>query len=440
MRTAPLCTLLALLLVSIAATAADWPQWLGPNRESVWREDGIVGRFPDDGLPVRWRVPVKLGYSGPAVAGGKVYLMDYDHKSGKLENNPGQRTKLEGDERVLCLDAASGELLWKHAYDRPYNISYPGGPRCTPTVAGGRVYALGAEGNLTCLNADSGAVIWKKDFVEDYGAETPFWGVAAHPLVDGDRVFCVVGGEGSTAVAFDAATGRELWRALSAEQQGYCPPIMIEHARTRQLVIWDAEAVHGLDPATGKVYWTVPLKPRFAMSITTPRKLGSHLFVSGYGEAALLELAGDRPAADVAWRGVPTNALYSANCTPFLEAGTIYGCDVNTGAMMAVRLADGERLWQTLQPTTGGDRRDRYGTAFIVKHKDRFFLFNELGDLILARLSPQGYEELGRFHVLEPTNNTFGRPVVWSHPAFARRCVFARNDRAVVCVSLAAGE
>jgi len=103
-----------------------------------------------------------------------------------------------------------------------------------------------------------------------------------------------------------------------------------------------------------------------------------------------------------------------------------------------VRLEDGQRLWQTFAPTMGGTSRRPYGTAFLVKHEDRFFLFSETGDLILARLSPQGYEEIGRVHVLEPTNHSFGRPVVWSHPAFAQRCLFARNDKELVCLDLKA--
>jgi hypothetical protein len=118
----------------------------------------------------------------------------------------------------------------------------------------------------------------------------------------------------------------------------------------------------------------------------------------------------------------------------------IYGVDVQSGALVGASLEDGERLWQTIQPTTGGERRGRYGTAFLVRQGDHFFLFNEQGDLLLAKLSPQGYEELGRFRVLEATNNTFGRPVVWSHPAFAQKCLFARNDKELVCVDLAAGE
>jgi outer membrane protein assembly factor BamB len=429
---------LSLVFVSSAA-ADDWPQWLGPQRDSIWRETGIIETFPEAGLPVKWRAQVALGYSGPAVADGRVFVMDYVKRSGEVKNNPGGPDALEGTERILCLDAETGQEIWQHAYDRPYKFSYGGGPRCTPTVDGDRVYALGAEGNLWCLNAQSGQVIWSKDFAADYGAKTPFWGHASHPLVDGDLLLCVVGGEGSIAVGFDKLTGREVWRALSATQQGYCPPTIIEAAGVRQLLIWHAEALNGLNPLTGQVYWTEPLKPSYGMAIAPPRKSGSYLLATAYDNVGkLLKLDESKPAVSVVWQGGPRNAIYSANVAPILENGTIYGCDVGTGALMAVRLEDAHRLWQTLEPTTGGERRGRYGTAFLVKAADRYFLFNERGDLIIANLSPEGYQEISRTHVLDPTNQTFGRPVVWSHPAFARRCVFARNDRELVCVDLSA--
>ena len=122
----------------------DWPQWMGPRRDGVWRESGLVATIPAGGLPVKWRVPVKGGYSGPAVADGRVYLTDYDRPAGPLGNAPNDRTQLAGRERVLCVDAATGDLLWEHAYDCRYGISYAAGPRCTPTVADGKVYSLGA--------------------------------------------------------------------------------------------------------------------------------------------------------------------------------------------------------------------------------------------------------------------------------------------------------
>jgi outer membrane protein assembly factor BamB len=431
------CSLVLLCVLGVTAWADDWPQWLGPQRDSVWREDGIVQRIPENGLPVLWRTKIGLGYAGPAVADGRVYVLDYLLKSGKVTNNSDVRDKTTGKERVLCLQARTGKIIWKHEYDRSYNLSFAGGPRTTPTVADGKVYALGAEGNLWCLDARTGKVIWSVDYVKDYGAKTPMWGFAAHPLVDGDLLYCVVGGEGSVVVAFNKNTGKEVWRALSSREPGYCPPSIITHAGVRQLLIWNSESLNSLDPKTGKVYWTAALKPFVGMAIAAPRKWESYLLASNFGVAALLKLDNDKPGTEIQWRGEPKNAIYSANVTPFIDDGTIYGCDIETGALMGVDLKEGTRLWQTTAATFGGPGRARYGTAFVVKNGDRFVLFNEKGDLILANLTRQGYEELGRQHVLEATNVVFDRSVVWSHPAFANRCLYARNDKELVCVSMA---
>jgi outer membrane protein assembly factor BamB len=429
--------LLAVLLAS-AARGDDWPQWLGPRRDSVWRETGILDKFPEGGPKVLWRARVGYGYAGPAVAGGKVYVADY-LTDADVAGNPIARSKLDGTERVLCLDAASGKLLWKHEYPCRYEISYPAGPRCTPAVADGKVYTLGAEGNLFCLDAGSGAVRWSHDLKKEYRIKTPMWGFCGHPLVDGRKLVCLVGGEGSVAVAFDKDTGKELWRSLSAKEPGYCPPTPIEAGGKRQLLIFHPKALNSLDPETGEVYWSVPLEPLYGMSIAAPRKLGDYLFAGGIGtKAVLLKLAKDKPAAEEVWRGDSGTAVYCANCTPFLEDGTIYGADCQTGQFRAVKLDNGERLWETFAPTTGGKERASHGTAFVVKNGDRFFLFSETGALILARLSPKGYEEVSRCKLLEPTGRTFGRPVLWSHPAFAGKCIFARNDKELICASLAA--
>jgi outer membrane protein assembly factor BamB len=439
---------LAIVLSVLAPTARgdDWPQWMGPERDGVWRETGIVKAIPAAGLPVKWRSEVKGGYSGPAIADGRVFLMDYDRREGEVANAPNDRTTLAGRERVICLDATNGSLVWKHDYDCPYSISYASGPRCTPTVADGKVYTLGSEGNLFCLDAATGRVIWSKDFKKDYSAPTPLWGFCGHPLVDGNRLVCLVGGEGSVAVAFDKDTGRELWQALSASESGYCPPSIIESAGVRQLLIWDADKLNSLDPVTGTVLWSQPLKPDYGMSIMAPRVAatprGQVLFASGIGRVgALYTLAADKPGATIAWRGDPKSAVYCANSTPFIAGDTLYGCDCETGFLTAVDLATGKRVWETGEPTLG-NRRGRHGTAFLVRQgsaagDDRTWLFSETGDLILARLTPTAYEELGRMHLLAPTNECFGREVVWSHPAFANRCVFVRNDRELVCVSLA---
>src|SRR5438105_266111 len=219
-------------LAGLPLRAADWPQWMGPHRDGVWPETGIVDQFPPGGPKELWRVPIGGGFAGPAVAAGKVYVTDKILKPGaKDPTNPFDfRTATPAAERVLCLDAKTGKEVWKHEYDCPYQVSYQAGPRCTPTVSGGKVYTLGTMGNLFCLDADKGAAVWSKDFKTDYGAKVPMWGYAGHPLVYKNLLISLVGGEGSAAVAFDKDTGKEVWKALHTPESGigYCPPTLIE--------------------------------------------------------------------------------------------------------------------------------------------------------------------------------------------------------------------
>lgn len=435
--------LLALLTLTTANLRADdWPQWLGPQRDAVWRETGILESFPASGPAVRWRVPIGGGYSGPAVAGGRVYFMDRQlAKDASNPRNAFARGRIPGSERVLCLDAADGRQLWAHEYACDYTVSYAAGPRTTPVVRGGKVYALGAEGNLCCLDATTGREIWARDFKKDFGIPTPMWGFAGHPLLDGQKLICLAGGEGSVAVAFDKDTGKELWRALSAPEPGYAPPVIYEAGGKRQLIIWHPQALNSLDPETGALYWSEPGKANSGMTIATPRRLGDLLYVTSfYNGSVMLRLAADRPAATRLWQSKKaserdTDTLHTVMSTPFLEDGHIYGV-CSYGQLRCLKAETGERVWETFAATTG-DKPVRWANAFLVKNANRWFLFNEKGDLIIAKLSPTGYEEISRAHLLEPTNTDPGRPVVWSHPAFADRCIFARNDREIICVSLA---
>ena len=433
---------IAVVLAIAIVRADDWPQWLGPQRDGVWRETGIVEKFPADGPRVRWRTPIGSGYTGPAVAQGRVLVMDRQLAPGANNPvNPFAQTTIPGNERVLCLDEADGKVLWKHGYECPYTLSYPAGPRATPTVHEGKVYTLGAEGNLFCLGAASGKVLWSRDFKKDFGAKTPVWGFAAHPLIDGKKLICLVGGEGSVAVALDKDSGKELWRALSAKEPGYCPPMIYEYNGKRELIIWHPEAVNALDPQTGQVYWSHKVDARSGLSIPTPRKSGDLLFITSfYNGSLMLRVDSDTPS--VVWQSKKvsekeTDGLHSIIPTPFIVDGYLYGV-CSYGQFRCLKADTGDRLWESFEPTTG--KSERWGNAFITKNGDRYFLFNEKGDLIIARLTPQKYEEISRAHLLEPSNTDPGRPVVWSHPAFANRCVYARNDKEIVCMSLDAGE
>jgi outer membrane protein assembly factor BamB len=434
--------LLALTLAAASVHADDWPQWLGPQRDSVWRETGILKKFPEQGPPIRWRVPIGPGYSGPAVAGGRVYVMDrVVAKDAPAPSGPFKRGHIPGAERVLCFDEADGKLVWSHEYDCPYTVSYAAGPRVTPTVADGKVYTLGTEGNLLCLDAATGRELWAHDFKTEFDVATPVWGFAAHPLLDGQRLICLAGGHGSVAVAFDKDTGKELWHALSAREPGYAPPVIFEAGGKRQLILWHPESLNSLNPETGQVYWSEPFASRMGLSLATPRKLGDLLFVTSfYTGSLMMRLAPDAPAATKLWQSKKpsekdTDGLHSIISTPFLEDGHLYGV-CSYGQLRCLDAQTGDRLWETFAATTG-DKPVRWANAFLIKHEDRFFLCNEQGDLIIAKLSPKEYQELSRTHLLTPTNTDPGRPVVWSHPAFANRCIFARNDQELLCVSLA---
>ncbi len=433
---------LALLCRASLLLAEDWPHWQGPRADGVWRDKGILDTFPAGGPKVAWRAAIGAGYSSPAVANGRVFLTDRPEST--TRGNPGkalERASLAGQERVLCLDEASGRILWQHAYDSPYNISYPSGPRASPAVAGNRVYTLGAEGDLRCLDVASGRLVWSRSFKRDYGVETQTWGFASPPLVDGDRVFCLVGGTGHTVVAFDRETGRELWRALNAREPGYAPMTVLEAGGRRQLIVWDSDSINGLDPATGQVFWSEPFKTKMAHAIGTPRQHGDFLFISSFFDGSLLlRLDTREPKVTEVWRikgvsEIRPEGLHSLMSTPFIADGHIYGV-CSFGHLRGLKLETGERLWETLAPTRPDGKPARWTTAFIVRHEDRYFIYNEVGDLIIARLTPQGYEEISRVHLLDPTNKAGGRDVHWSHPAFANGHVLVRNDRELIRVDL----
>ncbi len=442
MKTSLALVFVALTIASVQAD--DWPQWLGPQRDSVWRETGILEKFPAEGAKIRWRTPIGSGYAGPAVADGRVYVLDRKlAEDTKNPSNPFDRAKIPGVERILCLDEKDGHILWKKEYDAPYTVSYAAGPRTTPAISGGKVYTLGAEGNLFCCDAATGQEVWSHDLKQEYGVKTPTWGFAGHPLIDGQKLICLVGGEGSVAVAFDKDTGKELWKALSAQEPGYAPPMIYEAGGKRQLIIWDPKALNSLDPETGEVYWSEPGKANAGMTIASPRKLGDLLFVTSfYNGSVMMRLDSARPAATKVWQSKKasekdTDALHCTMSTPFLEGGYIYGV-CSYGQLRCLQAETGDRVWETFDATTGSAGPVRWANVFLVKNGDRFFLFNEKGDLIIARLAPDGYHEISRAHLIDPLNNDPQRAVVWSHPAFANRSVYARNDAEIVCASLAA--
>jgi outer membrane protein assembly factor BamB len=383
-------------------------------------------------LTVAWRAPINGGFAGPAVAEGRVFVTDFNKIAGT-----------KGTERALCLDEKSGKIIWTREWEADYRgISYATGPRATPTVDGDRVYIVGASGLLLCLNARTGNVIWQKDYVTDYGMQMPTWGISSAPLIDGGRLIAIVGGQPDAKVmAFDKITGKEIWRALASDsEQGYSQPVIYEAGGIRQLIIWHPTAVVALDPATGKVYWQQPSRINMGVTLSTPVLSGSRLLVSSfYNGSMLLDLA--REKADVIWKGksaseINTDGLHTVVNTPVIDGDYIYGI-CSYGQFRCLNLKTGERVWETMEVTK---EKARWASGFIVRNGDRYFINNDRGELIIAKLSAKGYQEISRTQLIKPTTNPGNRrelgAVNWSHPAYANRHIVVRNDEEIISMSL----
>ncbi|MDA1313697.1 MAG: PQQ-binding-like beta-propeller repeat protein [Acidobacteria bacterium] len=428
---------LALWPALVPVAAEDWPEWRGTGRSGVWRETGILETLPKR-LERRWTTPIAAGYAGPAVAGGRVYVTDF---RGTDVNS--------GIERALALDEKTGEVLWTHEWAADYTgMDYAVGPRATPTVDGERVYVLGAVGELRCLDAKTGELVWRRSYREDFSAELPTWGFSAAPLVDGERLIVVPAGRPDAKVmALDKATGKEIWRALDAvvSEPGYSQPILLDAGGTRQLIVWHAGAVASLDPSNGELFWEQPFKVQMNTPIATPAWSEPHLLVSAFFSGPrLYSLAFDRPVSSLLWKGesdsaVDTDKLHSLMATPVFDGDYIYGLD-SAGELRCLRRATGERIWESQQATV---EKLRNVSAFIVRHEDRYFISNDRGELIIAKFSPEGYEELSRVELIKPTtdrgaNRRERKAVNWVHPAYANRHIYIRNDEAIISVSLEA--
>lgn len=424
--------LAACLPVAWPVAAADWPQWRGPNRDGVIHDQDLVETLPNGDLPRQWEVEIGPGYNGPTVADGRVYVMD---RGSSPPDDPAA-----GIERVLCFDAATGKSLWTHEYAAPYTISYTAGPRASVTIHQGKAYAVGAMGHFHCLRADTGGVVWARDLESDYDVRMPIWGIAASPLIHDDLVIQVVGGSGpACVVAFDAETGRQRWAALD-EPAGYSSPILIRQGSRDVVVCWTGESVSGLDPATGRVFWALPMRPRnMPIGVATPVIQDDQLFVSSfYDGSMMIELDLDRPAAKVAWRRIGqdernTDALHCMIGTPLIRGDHVYGVD-SYGELRCLDRHTGDRVWEDLTAVP----KNRWATIHIMRHRDREVMLNDRGELIFGRLTPEGFRELSRAQLISPTTQQLNRRdgVVWAHPALADGFIFARNDEQLVCCSL----
>ena len=414
--------------VFFSSASQDWPDWRGSNRDGVWKETGLVKKFKSNTIPVKWSIPCGPGYSGPTVAVGKVYLTD-------------RIVKPEESERVLCIDASEGKIIWTYTYSCPYgSMNYPNGPRASVVVSNGKAYSLGTMGHLLCLDASTGSILWKHDLNQEYQIRMPVWGIASTPLIFENKIIIQIGGsKGATVLALDKNTGKELWRSMD-EEISYSAPILVQQAGKPVVVVWTAENLNGLDPKTGKVYWKIPFRLGMGMGIATPVLYKGYLFVSSfYSGSLLVKLSKETTTAEKIWlrageSELKTDALHCVINTPLIKDGFIYGVD-SYGELRCLRLETGDRLWEDLSAV----KKDRWANIHFVQHEQQTWMFNEHGELLITELSPNGLTIISRANLIEPTAgqlNRRGTGVTWSHPAFANRHVFARNDNRLICAYL----
>lgn len=424
-----LALFLSITIFEFNSHASEWPQWRGPNRDGVWAEDGIIDTFPKPKLVPRWSVSVAAGYSGPTVADGRVYVMD-------------RLTQPSEMERVHCFDWKTGKSIWSHSYPVQYTIDYSLGPRASVTIQNNRAFALGAMGFFHCFDTAKGDILWKKDLLADYEIDMPIWGVSASPLVYGETVILHIGGaNGASIISLDVKTGTEIWRAMD-DPVSYSSPILIEQAGKEVLVCWTGTNLAGLNPANGDIYWSYPTKPKnMIINIATPVIDRNRLFVTSFFDGSLMmKLDETQLAVEKIWQRAGrnernTDSLHSIITTPILDGEWIYGID-SYGEFRCLDASTGDRVWEDDRVVPHG----RWATAHMVRNGDKTWIFNENGELIICRLTPEGYQEISRTLLIEPTTSQVQRtkPVNWSHPAFAYKHVFARSDLELLCVDLSA--
>lgn len=393
-------TLLSLFL-TVPASAADWPQFLGPTRDNATPD--IVAPWKDAPKPV-WSAPVGEAHSSPVVANGVVYAFF----------QPGK----EAADALAAFDAATGEKKWQKSYPREkFTPPFGTGPRGTPAVDGGFVYTLGGTGVLACWDAKTGDVKWKVDTLKDFSAKNLFFGVSTSPTVVGENVVVMVGGKTAGVVAFDKKTGAVAWKA-TGDPASYASPLTLGKGGADGLVFLTGSHVRGLS-AAGKELWAVPFKDKLNESSTTPVKAGDLIVASSVTAGSIAvdpaAVAKDADAKPV-WAAEKLTCYFS---TPVLVGKHLYmvnGAATLTNPAITLRCveaATGKVLWSK-------EKFGKYHAAIVRTGDDKLLVLDDAGQMILLEPSAEGYKELAKSKVCGPT---------WAHPAVSDGRVFVRDEK-----------
>lgn len=386
-----LTPLLLPALAVLSVNGADWPVYRGPQHDGIATETEWKDRFSGDSPPVLWEAQIGLGFASFTVAKGRVYSTGH----------------ADGQDTVFAFDAKTGAPLWKHAYPADLGDKYyEGGTSATPTVAGGRVYHLSRWGDVFCFDAADGRVIWSKNVQKETGAKIPDWGYAGAPMVHEDLLLLNVGQSG---MALNLATGKTVWQSGNEVGAGYSTPFPLK-GYPGVYVLASEDAYNAVSATDGAVVWSVPWKTRYGVNAADPVQNGDQLFISsGYNRgAALLQLGDGQPT--IVWENKNLKNQFNSSV---LINGHVFGIDDDENKRASLRcidLATGALRWE----------EKSVGFGALTAADGKLIVLTEKGELVIAKASSEGFEEISRSQVLG------GR--CWTTPVLSDGRLFVRNS------------
>lgn len=445
MSTRPISTVLLLLLgAALSVSAADWPRFLGPNGDGTSPETNLVDRIPTNGLPLLWEKPIGTGYSAPSILGNTLVVFH----------------RLADEEIAEAIAADTGKSLWKHAaksaFRDPYG--YNNGPRCSPVLSSNRVYTFGAEGRLTCLDLASGKPVWQRDTSKDFNVPEAFFGVGSTPVLEGDRLIVMVGGQpNSGVVAFNADTGQTVWESVGAanwqgqpmigwpgertvawrdyeKQASYAAPVIADVAGQRTAFCLMRQGLVALDPLTGKVRFSRWFRARVDESVNAvnPVVVGDEVFITAaYYKvgSVLLRVKPGGTDFDEVWSGLGLETHWS---TPIHLGGYLYsfsGRNEPDARFRCVEWKTGKVMWDRDESFRHGEARpNRFGRGSLLLADGKLFALGEGGLLGLFTPTPTALQEISRWQVPQLKHP------VWPAPVLAHGRLYLRGEDRLLCL------
>lgn len=402
-KTVQLLLVIGLLGWSAAPAGGEWPQWRGSNRDGVSGESGLLKQWPAEGPPLVWKTSVAgQGYSSLSMSGGRIFT----------QGARGDR------EFVIAIDVATGKLLWETVSGRRFGNNRGDGPRGTPTLDGDRLYALGANGDLSCLEVSTGRKIWAVNLLEEFGGSNTRWGISESPLVLGDRVLVNAGGPDASIVALNKMDGSLIWKSQS-DKAGYSSAVPLEINGVTQAIFFTGIRALGVDVEDGRLLWEYQKVSNRTANIATPIVRGNRVFISSdYGTGCvLLELKSNG-------NGITAEEIYfnqnmkNHHSSSILVGDVLYG--YSSAILTALRFDTGEVLWKNRS----------VGKGSLVYAEGHLYCFSENGVVGLVEASPEGYREKGRFSIPQ------GALPSWSHPVVSDGRLYLRDQDDLYCFDI----